>query len=990
MELTPHAQTHGFTVLTAADLPEIEGVAYTAIHEASGARLLYLKNDDSNKSFAIGFRTPPQDDTGVFHILEHSVLCGSERFPVKEPFVDLLKSSMQTFLNAMTFADKTLYPVASTNEQDLFNLMDVYMDAVFHPRIYQKKAIFEQEGWHLELSATDTAITDIAAAPREETLLTYNGVVYNEMKGALSDAGSVLYDAVQARLFPDTCYAFESGGTPQAIPTLTYEGFLDEHRRHYRTNNAYIILYGDLDIDRTLAFLDERYLSPVAAEQAQRDKERTANGKEALLPREVGLQAPLVAPFERITMDTAPENACAACGFVIGRSDERKRVMACDILLDALLGSNESPLKRALLDRGIAHDITAAVSDALRQPFVYVQVQMPAPQAGASLAAVLAEETQKLLDGGLDKQVIDAALSHAEFQLREHELGMADGVVYAIQSLSSWLYDDEAPLDYIRYRDMFAELREDLEGGYFEELLAELFCRSDHCASVELLPTPGESDDRTEEQLAQMNAAMSAEERQAIVEEEALLRKLQEAPDSPEALATLPRLSLTDIQQAPAEPPYKLIQDAPLPCLRHTMATHGIAYATRYFDAALFTFEELPYLALLALVLGKLDTSRHSASQLDTLVQAKLGNLSFYLNVFEVRDDPQAFKARFVVSASALSIHSRELNALPLEVMTETLFTDKAKVLDILKQRKIGLEQGFINSGHLSALARLKSYYSPAGEVSEQVSNVGFYRFICELIENFDARADELLTTLRDLCPRVFCDDTCLVSFAGSDADLDAFWDSGAATGLTSSGKTLLSAPKPTVRNEAFILPSDVCFAAAGWDRRALQLKPTGHWLVAARALTYGYLWNEVRVKGGAYGVGFQALRQGDTRYYSFRDPHLDQTLRRFSESTEWLHSLKLSQEELDGFVVATVATLDAPLKARALMLRQDGDYFFGATPIDRLALREEAIQTTTEEIHKLAPAIAEMLAQDNRCVFGNRDILESSKLSWQIVELMG
>ena len=369
MNLEQGQELHGFTVLTAEPLPEIDGDAYTLSHPVSGAKLLYLRNDDRNKAFSIAFCTPPADDTGVFHILEHSVLCGSEKFPVKEPFVNLLKTSMQTFLNAMTFGDKTLYPVASTNDQDLMNLADVYMDAVLHPNIYRKRQVFEQEGWHLEVADAEEGQAETGRQ------LTYNGVVYNEMKGALSDSTSVLYDQLQASLFPDTPYAFESGGTPEAIPTLTYEHYLEEHERHYRLDNSYIVLYGNLDLDRMLAFLDERYLTPVAAEQAKRREQRAAEGLADLAPRTLPVQGPVRALGVRREMATAPENACMGLGWVIGHVRERTRIVATDILLDAIAGSNEAPLKRALLDSGIAGDVQSYLADSVQQPFAVLRCE---------------------------------------------------------------------------------------------------------------------------------------------------------------------------------------------------------------------------------------------------------------------------------------------------------------------------------------------------------------------------------------------------------------------------------------------------------------------------------------------------------------------------------------------------------------------------------------------------------------------------------------
>ena len=866
MDLAPEQKLHGFTVRTREELPEIDGTAYVLDHDKSGAQLLYLRNDDNNKAFSIAFKTPPADDTGVFHILEHSVLCGSDKFPVKEPFVDLLKSSMQTFLNAMTFPDKTMYPVASTNDQDLLNLADVYLDAVLHPAIYRKRAIFEQEGWHYELGgdteaeAGDSVAGDAVAATETadgSARLVLNGVVYNEMKGALSDPNSVLYDELQAALFPDTAYRFESGGTPRAIPDLTYEQFLEEHRRHYRLDNSYLTLYGDLDLDGMLAFLDERYLSPVADEQAA----ATGIGSEGapLGPHELREQAPVRALGVKRNMATAPENACAGLGYVIGNACERTRMTAVDILIDAIAGSNEAPLKRALLDAGLAADATAFFADSLLQPFAVIQLR-GLEEGGAERFRPVVEETlRKLADGGLDRTLVEASLSRAEFVMREREYGMPDGVALAMSSLAGWLYDDDAATSYLKYEDDFAFLRKALDEGYFERLIREVFLDSDHMAEVEIVPVDGDEDAYEEERLAAVEAAMTPEDYVRVADEEAALRRLQEEPDSPEALAVLPRLSVADIKDAPEEPAYGPVEDASVPTLRHDVPTRGIAYAYRYFDLDRVAFDELPYVAVLGLVLGKLGTARHTASELDTLVNGKLGNLTFFAEIYESETDPAALAPKFVVSSSALTENVRELAELPREIMLETDFSDTGKIKDVLQQRRIGMEQGFANAGHASAMAHLASYYLPAGVVREQLGGVGFYRFLKQLLASFDERAEEVSARLADLAARLFADDALTLSFTGTDDDYERFLAAGAALGRTrpEDGVRLI-APDPVALNEAFIVPTDVCYAAQGFDRRAFDAGYTGAWQVAARALSYDYLWNEVRVKGGAYGAGFQ------------------------------------------------------------------------------------------------------------------------------------
>lgn len=996
MDLIPGSHLHGFTVRTREDLPEIDGTAYVLDHGKSGAQLLYLANDDSNKAFSIAFKTPPADDTGVFHILEHSVLCGSDKFPVKEPFVDLLKSSMQTFLNAMTFPDKTMYPVASTNDQDLMNLVDVYLDAVLHPAIYHKRAIFEQEGWHYELAGDveagegDSVVGDAVAATEAadgSARLVLNGVVYNEMKGALSDPNSVLYDELQAALFPDTAYRFESGGTPRAIPDLTYEQFLEEHRRHYRLDNSYLTLYGALDLDAMLAFLDEAYLSPVADEQAA----AAGIGAEGapLAPHELAEQAPVVALDVKRNMATAPENACAALGYVIGTARERTRIVAVDILLDAIAGSNEAPLKRALLDAGLAADAQAFLADSLLQPFAVIQLRGLDEGAGGRFRAVVEETLRSLADGGLDRTLVEASLSRAEFVMRERDFGMADGVALSMSALAGWLYDDDEATSYLKYEDDFAYLRGALEEGYFEQLVRDVFLDSDHMAEVEIVPVDGDEDAYEEERLAAAEAAMDSEDYVRVADEEAALRRLQEEPDSPEALATLPRLKVSDIGEAPAEPAYGLVEGAPVPTLRHDVPTRGIAYAYRYFDLDRVAFDELPYVAVLGLVLGKLGTARHTASELDTLVNGKLGNLSFFAEIYEDEADPSALAPKFVVSSSALTENVRELAELPREIMLETDFSDTGKIKDVLQQRRIGMEQGFANAGHASAMAHLASYYLPAGVVREQLGGVGFYRFLKQLLASFDERADDVSARLADLAGRLFADNATVLSFTGSDDDYERFMAAGGMLGRTVEGGARLIAPDPAVLNEAFIVPTDVCYAAQGFDRRAFDAGYTGAWQVAARALSYDYLWNEVRVKGGAYGAGFQTARTGNLRFYSYRDPHLDDTLARFAGASEWLAAFDPAGDAMEGYVVSTVAGFDTPLKARALVRRQDGDFFGGRTSESRLRTRSQMIDADAAALRSLAEPVAEAVSMGAVCVFGNRDIIESSDAGLAAVDLL-
>ena len=968
-DLEQVAASHGFTAVKSEPVSEVEGMVHLMRHAASGARLMFIENDDANKAFSITFKTPAADDTGVFHILEHSVLCGSEKFPVKEPFVNLLKTSMQTFLNAMTFPDKTMYPVASTNEQDLVNLMDVYLDAVFHPDIYRRPVIFQQEGWHRELEGEG-----------EDARLVVNGVVYNEMKGALSEPDSVLYDGLSAALFPNTTYRFESGGTPAAIPTLTYEGFLENHRRHYRPDNAYIILYGNLDADRFLGFLDERYLAPLAA------KER---GPLDINP--LGLQAPVAPAPVVVPMATAPENACAAVGFVIGRAAERERIVAADILMDAIMGANESPLKRALLDAGIADDAIGYVADSVAQPFAVVSLRGARPGAAEKLRAIVEAEARRLAEGGLDRELVRAALSHAEFVMRERNFGYPDGVVLAMSAMAGWLYSDDDPAAYLRFEDVFASLREKVEEGYFEALLRELFLDNDHRACAEVVPT--ESDEAAEEAEAagerEAAAELTEDETASIREAVRALREAQEAPDAPEALEKLPQLSRADIGEAPAEAMWEVGECGPWCLIRHHLPCRGIAYAYRYFAMDGLAFDELPYATVLACVLGKLDTARHTAAELDTLVQAHLGNLGFAVEVHENAEDRERLRPMFVMGSSALDEEVPWAARLAEEVLRETDFADTERIRDILGQRRIAMEQAFASAGHSAAMARVASYYLPAGVVREALSGVGFYRFLKELLAHFDERAGELAAKLADLAARLFTDGGCTLSFGGSEEALDAYREASAPFGGTAAAP-VLTVPAPEDKHEAFVVASDVTYTACGWDRRLLGEPYGGTWLLASRILSYDFLWTEVRVKGGAYGAGFQTTRSGSSRFYSYRDPRIDETVERFRTAGDWLAGVfSPTESEMDGYVVSTVASLDAPAKARELLRRQDGLYFSGATLADRARVREEVRAARTEDVRALAPSVDAIAGAGCVCAFGNGEVIRASGEDFNVVDLL-
>lgn len=999
--LVPGTTCHGFAVERRETVPELDSDAYVLCHAASGARLLYLACDDENKAFAIGFKTPPADSTGVFHILEHSVLCGSAKFPVKEPFVDLIKSSMQTFLNAMTYPDKTIYPVATTNEQDLYNLMDVYLDAVFNPAIYTKPTIFEQEGWHYELDLPESVEGegDGSAASLREGTLRYNGVVFNEMKGALSDPMSVLDDAVNAALYPDTAYAHESGGDPRAIPALTYEQFLDTHARHYNPSNSYITLYGDLDVDRALAFLDERYLSQPSAASRRMDA-AVAAGEDpsTLAPNPLDVQEPVTCEYKRVEMATTPENALVGLGLVLGSALDRKRTIAADILFEALLGSNEAPVKKAILAAGLGGNVVSYTAAESLQPYELIMLQNAQPGVARELRRVFQDACRDLCEHGVPRERLEAIISSNEYDLRQRDYGIADGVAIACDALSTWLYDDDAATLALKYGPVYEELRGELDGSYFEDLLRELVLQNDHMALVELVPVDAAEGAEGAEaaELTAKRDAMTDAELADVVERTAVLRAAQEAEDTPEDKATLPRLRVSDIGEARPEPPLVVDTTAPIPCLRHGIPTNRLTYAMQYFDLSCVTFEDLPYVTLLCRLLKQLPTREHSAEELDNLLAGKLGFLSFTTEVM-TQPDVDGVRPYLLVSAGALSEKIDALASLPREVWSSTLLldADADRVRDVLTQIRIGLEQGFINNGHSAALGRAMSYSSPSAVVREQLSGVDFYLFLRDLLEHFDERLDDLRAKLAELAGRIFVADGCMSSFTGSDEDFDAYWDAAGDLGLgagdgADAGRDALVVPTPCDRHEAFVIPSDICFAASAYDPRRLDIDVTGAWAVAANALSYDYLWNEIRVKGGAYGCGFRAAGERQAAFYTYRDPAIDPSIERVARAGEWLGSFEPDEAAFEGFIVSCVSGMDAPVKPYALTKRRNTTYLAGLDPHAREERRAQMLAATPGELRSLGADVTRIAAASPTCVFGGRDVIAKSNAGFNVVDLMG
>lgn len=896
---------YNFKLVKQRAIPEIKGEAIEMLHK-SGAKLLYIKNNDEEKAFSITFRTPPKDSTGVFHILEHSVLCGSKKFPVKEPFTNLLKTSMQTFLNAFTFDDKTMYPVASTNEKDLMNLVDVYMDAVLNPKLHDDINIFYQEGGH---PTPDGG---------------FNGVVYNEMSGALSDPQEMLSEYLKQNLFPDTHYRFNSGGEPKSIKKLTYDGYKQEHKDHYQLSNAYIIVYGDLNINNMLEFLDTNYL----------------NIKTEGIPREIQTQKPVNNGFKQYEMFTAKENATAGCAYVTKRDHFTN--LATDILINALTATNESPLKEELLKSNIAADYDVLFYNGINQPTVFVTAKTVKENKAKELDKLISKSIENIT---LTEAQLYAAIAKREFSLKENIAECSPGIDAAVNIMSEWLYDDDASMTALSYEGDIKKLKELAKTDYFNELAKEIFVNNKHKAHVEIVPT----ENKTEENL------IPNEEAKELCK---ILEQKQNTKDSPEDIAKLPKMTINDIAKIKQYPKAEVKDNI----RRYNFEDNGITYAYRYYDLSMLKIDELPYASLLSELLGKLDTTNFNAQKLDTLTRTYLGSLSFTCITFN-DEDP---KPKLAVRATALHENVHKLASLVDEIIFNTKFIDTNKINAIITQQKVALEQNFINAGHMAAINRAMSYISPAYKLNDILGNVDYYKFLKTdiNIDKFKSVTEKIFSTKPDIS--IVTNDECYKTYTNLIRVENKEYTKN------------LKIPTCENLNEAFIIPSNVSYASIASKTKEYN----GSYAVASNSISLEYLWDEVRVKNGAYGAGMLITTKGNMSYYSFRDPKLDSTYKSFCKSGEWLYNHNFRDEELEGYIISNVAKIDAPKPTRQILTLLDNNYYNEIPHSFRETQRNQIINTTIEDIKKTSKDIDASTNIGVKCVFGGEDIVKDANMN--------
>ena len=947
---------HGFRLESQEPIPELDMVAYRFTHCKSGADLLWLSCDDENRAFSIAFKTLPHDNTGVFHILEHSVLCGSKKFPLREPFVDLIKGSLSTFLNAMTFPDKTMYPVASTNEKDFLNLIDVYMDAVLNPRIVEKEEIFMQEGWHYEPASND--------APAK-----FTGVVYNEMKGSLSSPDSVFWDVMQNDLYPDTVYAVNSGGDPRNIPDLTYEGFLAAHKKYYDPENSYICLYGHICLDEILAFLDDRYLSLYEKKGIHFDIERQA----PLGDRTVTHQYEL-GEDESLAGNTIIGRALTLCDY-----HDRKTILGMKLLLTSLTFSNAAPLKKAILRAGLGDEFDASVNDYLYQPFVSFRLKKTDAAKKEQFLKALEDTLRDLAENGIDRDLLTASINKLDFSLRERDNGSAPGVDYAISVMDTWLYGGD-PVVALKNRDLLSEIREEMKDGYFENLIKDYLLTNPHTLTVLLEP----SHTKAAERLAAEAASVSAYEAQ--IGEDGIrawndkldrLRAFQTTEDTPEVRAMLPHLERSDLDRHYKGVPVSLADVAGVPHRFYRLPTAGIDYLVVYFDASWVPLADMPYLSLLAKLLFNVSTEKRDLLSYQNDTDTNLGGINANVIGYEKEN---SYHPLFVLDAKFLDERMDDARRLISEGLLAAKFTAD-EVADRIKQLKAQYESDLAQSGNSFATIHAGSFLSKAYLYDEYTDGIAYGDFLNDLCRNIDARIGAVCDKLRSLLQTVLKKENALISFVGSNAAQTSYLVQPFDCYTEGAAPAPYVAELPGISNDGIGIPSSVAYDAMVMNLRDSGITYSGVFQVLSKILTYDFLWNEVRVQGGAYGVraAFSNLRNM-LMLSSYRDPHVERTYDTFRKITAYLQDFCADESEMTKYVIGAVSMLDVPLRPSQSAYLADIRAFAGLTDEMLQRYREETIDTTVADVRRCAELLAPAFTQAVRCTVGAVDKVRAAK----------
>ena len=948
-------------------LPGIHSNGFLLRHKKSGARILLVENDDNNKVFSIGFRTPPPDSTGVPHIMEHSVLCGSKNFPAKDPFVELVKGSLNTFLNAMTYPDKTVYPVASCNDKDFKNLMHVYMDAVLYPNIYEHEEIFRQEGWSYQLDSL-------------EEPLGYNGVVYNEMKGAFSSPEGVLDRVILNTLFPDTSYANESGGDPDDIPDLTYEQFLDFHRTYYHPSNSYIYLYGDMDMEERLDWLDREYLSFFDA-------------------KEVDSRIRFQEPFEEVKEHTfsysiasdepEEENTYLSYNKVIGTSLDRELYLAFQILDYALLSAPGAPLKKALTDAGIGKDIMGSYDNGIYQPIFSVIAKNAEESQKEEFVELIEKVLSGLAENGIDRKALEAGINYHEFRYREADFGnYPKGLMYGLQMMDSWLYDETEPFMHVEALKTFEAMKAKMGTGYFEELIRRYLLENTHGAIVIVRPEKGRTarlDAELAQKLQAYKESLSQEEAELLVSRTHQLEEYQSEPDTEEDLNRIPVLERKDISREITPIYNEEMTISGTPVVFHEVETNGIGYVDVMFDLSGVAAEDLPYVGILQSVLGIIDTEHYEYGELFNEINMHTGGigtaLELYNDVTNVRE--KAFKATFEIKGKALYPKLSRTFEMMGEILSASKLSDTKRIREILDMLKSRLLMKFQSSGHTTAALRALAYASPSAQLKDMTNGIAFYEKVNEILEHYEECREKLSEKLYELSKRSFCPDNLMVSYTAARTGLAGMEE--LLCGLKS--KLYTETPEETAciihcekKNEGFKTASKVQYVARTGNFIDNGASYTGALQILKVILSYDYLWQNIRVKGGAYGCMSNFTRVGDGYFVSYRDPNLKRTNEVYEGVVDYLKGFTVSDRDMTKYIIGTMSNIDQPLTPAAKGERSMNLYMNKVSADMIREERNQILDATQEDIRSLSRVAEAILKAGQICVIGSEEKIEEDR----------
>lgn len=957
----PGKTYHGFKLLEKRFVKEVNADCYYFEHLKSGARLLKISTDDANKTFSIAFKTAPESDCGTPHIMEHAVLNGSKHFPVKSPFDVLSKGSLQTFLNAMTGSDVTIYPVASMNDKDYFNLMHVYLDAVFYPLIYQDDRILKQEGWHHEMTEKSGPVV-------------YKGVVYNEMKGAFSNPSRELEYQAYKRLFPDNSYVYSSGGYPAAIPTLTQEAFINFHRRYYHPDNSYIFLYGNADLDRELKFIDAEYL-------VNYDQTGTR------------VTIPLQKPFNAVQTNTGyysvgedantADQTYLAMYFVIGQNTDRALVMALQALADVLVNQESGPIRQALIEAGIGKEVSAGI-DEIQQNVFQIVVQNANPADQDRFRDVIMTTLKTVAEKGLDKKALEGTLNRIEFQLREGN-DAQKGLTYNFQALPSWFFAND-PFVGLEYEKPLAKVKTALQTDYLESIIRSGFLENRHALLQVLEPKPGlekENSTKIDAELAAFQAKLSESQAEKIMTETQELIDYQKREDSPEALATIPLLTLADINPKAEWLAIKENKVANVPVLQHETFTNDVVYTKLYFDARVLPVDLIPYAALLAEVLGSLNTANYDYKDLDVALNIHTGGFSTFLTTFLENREDAKLRPQFVVSAKAMQNKLDKMFELGAEIVNQTRYLDQDRLKVVLTRHQSRLDSRIRRDGLGYARTRLESYYTQDGMFNELSNGVEYYWFITDLTQQFEQKFNEISANLTRTAALLFNKDN-LTAAVTCEKD-----DFGTYANALNRFITTLKDDKVALqswefdlekKNEGLQTASKVQYVLKGFDYKKLGYSWSGKMQVLNQILSSDWLQTQIRVIGGAYG-GFCAFNpSGRVFFASYRDPNLKETVVNFDATPEYLKKFTADASGLTRYIIGTVAQIDQPLTPSARGDRAVRRYFEKITATDLQRDRDAVLATTVQDIRAMEKMVGDILNQNAICVYGNEEKIQTEK----------